>query len=148
DAIERLLKTFSTDRHNGGRLRSFFARHSNDEIRSILAGTATDPLERDQPPGRVPHTLEALAMNLFSLFLKLEGKLVIVVGGGPIAEGKIEGLLSAGARVRIIAPQITQQIAEWTRFRKVEWLPKKFAAGDLEGATIVVAATSAAGVNK
>ena len=87
-------------------------------------------------------------MSLFPLFLKLDGKLAVVVGGGAIAEGKIEGLLSAGARVRIIAPQVTKQIAEWVRFRRVEWLPKEFAAGNLEGATLVVAATSAPGANK
>lgn len=87
-------------------------------------------------------------MSLFPLFLKLDGKLVIVIGGGGIAQGKIEGLLSTGARVRVIAPQITPQIAEWARFRKVEWLPKEFAAGDLEGATLAIAATSAPGVNR
>ena len=87
-------------------------------------------------------------MTLFPLFLKLEGKLTVVVGGGGIAEGKIEGLLAAGARVRVIAPQITAQIADWVRFRKAEWLPKEFAAGDLDGASLVVAATSAPGVNK
>ena len=87
-------------------------------------------------------------MTLFPLFLKLEHKRVVVVGGGAIAERKIEGLLSAGARVRVIAPQITRQIAEWARFRKVDWLPKEFAAGDLEGASLVVAATAAPGVNR
>jgi precorrin-2 dehydrogenase/sirohydrochlorin ferrochelatase len=87
-------------------------------------------------------------MTLFPMFVKLEGKLVVVIGGGQIAEGKIEGLLSAGARVRLIAPQIQPQIAEWVRFGKIDWLPKEFAAGDLEGATLAIAATSAPGVNK
>lgn len=87
-------------------------------------------------------------MSLFPMFVKLDGKLVVVVGGGQIAEGKIEGLLSAGARIRLIAPQINQQIAEWVRFGKIDWLPKKFAGGDLDGATLVIAATSAPGVNK
>ena len=82
-------------------------------------------------------------MTLFPLFVKLEGKLVVVIGGGAVAQGKIEGLLSAGALVRVIAPQITTQIAEWVRFRKVEWLPKAFANGDLQGATLAIAATSA-----
>lgn len=87
-------------------------------------------------------------MTLFPMFVKLEGKLVLVIGGGSIAQGKIEGLLSAGALVRVIAPQITAQIAEWVRFQKVEWLPRPFTAGDLEGATLAIAATSALGVNK
>jgi len=85
--------------------------------------------------------------NLFAMFVKLQGKQVVVVGGGPVAEGKIEGLLAAGARIRLIAPQITPQIAEWVRFGKVDWLPKEFAAGDLDGARLAIAATSAPGVN-
>src|SRR5215468_9467436 len=87
-------------------------------------------------------------MKLFPLFLKLTGKLVVVVGGGVIAEDKIAGLVGAGARVRVIAPEIRPQIAEWVRFRKVEWLRKRFAAGDLRGAALAVAATSAPGVNR
>jgi len=87
-------------------------------------------------------------MTLFPMFVKLEGKLVVVVGGGEIAEGKIESLLSAGARIRLIAPQIRPQIAEWVRFGKIDWLPKEFAPTDLEGASLVIAATSAAGINK
>jgi siroheme synthase-like protein len=74
--------------------------------------------------------------------------LIVIVGGGSVAEGKILGLESAGARVRVIAPSITSQIAEWVRFGKVEWLPKEFAPTDLDGAFLVVAATSAAGVNE
>jgi precorrin-2 dehydrogenase / sirohydrochlorin ferrochelatase len=87
-------------------------------------------------------------MSLFPMFVRLEGKLAIVVGGGQIAEGKIESLLSAGARIRLVAPQINQRIAEWVRFGKIAWLPKEFASCDLDGATLVIAATSAPGVNK
>jgi len=86
-------------------------------------------------------------MSLFPIFVKLEGRLVVVVGGGEIAAGKIEGLLRAGARVRVIAPEVDALFAEPIRNRKIEWLPRKFAAGDLDGATLVIAATSAAGVN-
>jgi precorrin-2 dehydrogenase / sirohydrochlorin ferrochelatase len=86
-------------------------------------------------------------MSLFPLFLKLDGKLAVVIGGGVVAQGKIEGLLASEARVRVVAPQITKQIAGWVRFGRVEWLPKEFAAGDLDGATLAVAATSAPGVN-
>jgi len=87
-------------------------------------------------------------MSLFPIFLKLDGRLVVVIGGGNIAEAKIPGALSAGARVRLIAPSITPQIAEWVRFGKIDWLPKEFEAADLHGAFLVIAATSAAGVNE
>ena len=59
DAIERLLNAFNTRRDNGEPLRQFLARHSNDEIRALLAGVSAEPVERDAPAGRVPHTIEA-----------------------------------------------------------------------------------------
>jgi precorrin-2 dehydrogenase/sirohydrochlorin ferrochelatase len=86
-------------------------------------------------------------MSLFPIFVKLEGRLVVVVGGGNIAEAKIPGILNARARIRLIAPSVTPQIAEWVRFRKIEWLPKEFETQDLEAAFLVIAATSAPGVN-
>ena len=87
-------------------------------------------------------------MSLFPIFLKLENRAVVVVGGGVVAEGKIPALLEAGARVRVIAPEITQTIARWSEQRKLEWHARKFEPGDLAGATLVVAATSAPGVNE
>jgi siroheme synthase-like protein len=86
-------------------------------------------------------------MSLFPIFVKLEGCLIVVIGGGTIAEGKIPSVLSARARIRLVAPSITPQIAEWVRFGKMDWLPKEFEAGDLDGAFLVIAATSAPGVN-
>jgi sulfite reductase (ferredoxin) len=59
DAIERLLSAFNIRRDDGENLRQFLARHSNDEIRAILAGNATAAVERDLPSGRVPHSIEA-----------------------------------------------------------------------------------------
>jgi sulfite reductase (ferredoxin) len=38
-------------------LRSWFARHSNDELRGQLAGEDLEPVERDLPTGRVPHAV-------------------------------------------------------------------------------------------
>ena len=86
-------------------------------------------------------------MSLFPIFVKLKGRLIVVIGGGKIAEEKIPGVLSAGARIRLFAPTITPQIAEWVRFGKIEWRPKEFDAADLQGAFLVIAATSAPGVN-
>lgn len=87
-------------------------------------------------------------MSLFPLFLKLQGRLAVVVGGGSVAEGKIPSLLAAEARVRVIAPQATERIAAWAREGSVNWTAKKFEPVDLDGAFLVIAATSAAGVNE
>jgi len=87
-------------------------------------------------------------MSLLPIFAKLQNRLVLVVGGGAIAQGKIEGLFAAEARVRVVAPQVTPAIAQWISQGKVEWQAKTFAPADLNGAFLVIAATSAPGVNE
>jgi siroheme synthase-like protein len=87
-------------------------------------------------------------MSLLPIFVKLQGRLVVVVGGGAIAEGKIHGLFAAEARVRIVAPEVTPAITQWVAQEKVEWRGKTFAPEDLDGAYLVIAATSAPGVNE
>jgi siroheme synthase-like protein len=86
-------------------------------------------------------------MSLFPAFLKLEGRLAVVVGGGSLAEQKIPGLLQAGARVRVVAPCISARVGEWVRDNTVEWRAKGFAGEDLLGAFLVVAATSLKDLN-
>src|SRR5579885_1861769 len=86
-------------------------------------------------------------MTLLPIFLKLDGRSVLVVGGGAIAEGKLGALLDAGANVCVVAPEVTPQIAEWVRVGRLLWKARKFEPGDLEGSHLAVAATSAAGVN-
>lgn len=86
-------------------------------------------------------------MNLFPMFVKLHGRLIVVVGGGEIAAGKIEVLLNAGARVRLISPEVHVSLVSSIRTRKIEWFPREFAAGDLDGAALAIAATAAPGVN-
>jgi sulfite reductase (ferredoxin) len=58
DAIERLLTEFNLRRDPSENLRLFLARHSNEEIRSILAGTSIAPVERDLALGPVPQGVE------------------------------------------------------------------------------------------
>ena len=82
-------------------------------------------------------------MSLFPVFVKLEARRVLVVGAGPVGESKIGGLLSAGARITIVAPQATAAIREWAGGGKVEWRPREFQASDLEGMALVIAAVPA-----
>jgi siroheme synthase-like protein len=86
-------------------------------------------------------------MSLFPIFVKLQGRLVVVIGGGEIAQQKLGGLLQAGARVRVVAPEVNEAVAQLIRSEQIEWVQRKFAAEDLHGATLVIAATSAPGVN-
>src|ERR1700733_11345708 len=86
-------------------------------------------------------------MSLFPMFVKLQGRTVVVVGAGAIAEGKVPGLFAAGAKVRVIAPVATPQIAAWAAAGQLEWQGREFSPEDLTGATLAIAATAAAGVN-
>jgi len=86
-------------------------------------------------------------MSLLPIFVKVRDRLVVVVGGGVVVEGKIEGLFAAEARVRVIAPRVTPAIAQWIAQGRMEWRAKTFAPADLDGAYLVIAATSAPGVN-
>jgi uroporphyrin-III C-methyltransferase/precorrin-2 dehydrogenase/sirohydrochlorin ferrochelatase len=75
---------------------------------------------------------------LFPAFLKLEGRDVLVVGGGSVAASKALALLAAGARVRVVAPKIDASM----RGHKVAIAARRFRATDLDGAWFVVAAAT------
>lgn len=76
---------------------------------------------------------------LYPVFLKLADLPVVVVGGGPIAAGKLDGLLVAGARVTVIAPEITGAIRA-LEGKQLRLVKRAFVPADLDGARWVVAA--------
>ncbi|HTC94078.1 MAG TPA: siroheme synthase CysG [Terriglobales bacterium] len=86
-------------------------------------------------------------MSLFPLFLKLEGRPVLVVGGGEIAEGKIASLLHTGASVHVVAPMSTPAISVWAKETKIKWHKRRFQAEDVKDQDLVIAATSSVEVN-
>jgi uroporphyrin-III C-methyltransferase/precorrin-2 dehydrogenase/sirohydrochlorin ferrochelatase len=79
-------------------------------------------------------------MSLFPIFIKLEGRPVLVVGAGPVGESKIRGLLSAGAAVTVVAPRATAAITQWSSEGKLQWHAREFQPNDLEGMALVIAA--------
>ena len=91
--------------------------------------------------------MSAQPPTLFPIFLKLEGKPCLVVGGGPIAEGKIAGLLRSGARVTVISPELTAALAALAESGAIDWKRRNFEIADLDGAFLVVAATSSFDAN-
>jgi siroheme synthase-like protein len=87
-------------------------------------------------------------MSLFPMFVRLEGRSVVVVGGGEIAASKIDNLLQAGAKVLIVSPALNSQLASLVKENKIEWREKEFSSGDLQNAFLVIAATSVPSVNE
>lgn len=82
------------------------------------------------------------------MFLKLAGRPCVVVGAGSIAEGKIEGLLQAEARVQVIAPAALPRVQAWAEAGDLRWIQREYHSGDLEGAFLAVAGTATAEVNR
>jgi uroporphyrin-III C-methyltransferase/precorrin-2 dehydrogenase/sirohydrochlorin ferrochelatase len=78
--------------------------------------------------------------------LKLDGREALVVGAGTVAERKIEALLEAGARVRVVAPDATARVHELASAGSLEWSARPFVDSDADGAWLVVAATADAAV--
>jgi len=86
-------------------------------------------------------------MNLFPMFLKLEGRSCLVVGAGKIGESKIRSLLAARAKVRVIAPWVTPAVEAWERAGVLTRQAREFEAADLDSTFLVVAATPSIEVN-
>jgi len=76
--------------------------------------------------------------DLLPLFVNLAGRRVVLVGGGPLASSKLAQLLAAGADVFVVAPAVQEDIVE----AGVTLARRAFAASDLDGAWLVVAAAT------
>ena len=86
---------------------------------------------------------------MFPLFADLDGRAVLVVGGGAVAERKVQALLHAGALPRVGAPELTPRLAEMANDGRVHWLRASFDAGWLaEDIWLVIAATDDVRTNR
>jgi uroporphyrin-III C-methyltransferase / precorrin-2 dehydrogenase / sirohydrochlorin ferrochelatase len=79
-------------------------------------------------------------MSLYPLFLKLAGRQVLVVGGGPVALGKVRALLEAGAVVSLVAPQVEPELETLEKKGNISIARRSFEQSDVEGSWLVVAA--------
>lgn len=87
-------------------------------------------------------------MALYPIFLKLEGHKVLVVGGGQVAEQKIEAVLRSAADVTVIAPQLTDRLRLWVDQGRLRHLAGEYQPGMASGYFLVIAATSSDAVNR
>jgi precorrin-2 dehydrogenase / sirohydrochlorin ferrochelatase len=87
-------------------------------------------------------------MDLFPIFLKIAARPCVVIGAGNLAESKIESLQAAHAKVTVIAPLATPRIVDLAASGEIDWQRRDYAAGDLSGNFLVVAATNVPAVNR
>ena len=92
--------------------------------------------------------------DLLPLFLNLTGRSVLLVGGGPVAAAKLNQLLAAGASVRVVSPEIREEIVDLARgsqprdsspertARQITITQRPFEPADLDGVWLVVAAAT------
>ena len=82
-----------------------------------------------------------MTIKYYPLFLKLAGKKCLVVGGGQVAARKIASLLEAGAQVRVVSPQVCEEIRLAAQEGRLELEMRGYRPGDLRGMRLVIAAT-------
>jgi len=87
-------------------------------------------------------------INLFPMMIKLAGRKCVVIGAGKVAAGKVEGLLSAGARVVVIGPNAVRGIRVRAKAGELIWRPRRFSPRDLRGAFLAIAATDSPSTNE
>jgi siroheme synthase-like protein len=82
------------------------------------------------------------------IFLNLQDRLCVVIGGGRIAEGKVAGLLAAEAQVTVIAPLLTPRLRVWVKEKQLAHIARNYQIGDLANAFLAISATDDRQVNE
>ena len=109
-------------------------RHIDENFPSSRENSSSDELARMADFPRFP------------LFVSLSGKTVTVIGAGKIASRRIKVLLEYGARIRVIAPQICEEIRALSG--SLEIIEREYEGGDVSGSFMVIAATDSREVNQ
>ena len=84
----------------------------------------------------------------YPVFLAVKDRSCVIIGGGTIAEGKIASLLECGAKIRMIAPEVTPGIQKLADNGTISLENRQYLEGDLDGAFIAIAATDNNSVNR
>ncbi len=83
----------------------------------------------------------------YPIYIEMRGQPVVVIGGGKIAEGKVDGLLASRANVTVIAPELTPHLRELVTHDEIRYLARAYQPGDLSGAFMVICATDRTDIN-
>jgi precorrin-2 dehydrogenase/sirohydrochlorin ferrochelatase len=85
--------------------------------------------------------------TLYIACLRLDGRRCVVVGGGPVGLEKVEGLLACDAAVTLVSPEAVPELERYAREGSIGWERREYRPEDLDGAFMVIAATSHTDLN-
>ena len=86
-------------------------------------------------------------MGYYPIFVELAGRPCLVIGGGPEAQRKVEGLLAAGGRVNVVSPTLTDDLKQLLAEGTITHEEREYRPGDLEGYDVCMVATDDGLVN-
>jgi siroheme synthase-like protein len=83
----------------------------------------------------------------YPIFVELQDRRCLVIGGGREAQRKVEGLLAAGGNVVVISPALTEDLQRLLAEGRIAWVAREYREGDVEGYEMVMVATDDGAVN-
>jgi precorrin-2 dehydrogenase/sirohydrochlorin ferrochelatase len=83
----------------------------------------------------------------YPVYIEMRDQCCVVIGGGKIAEGKVDGLLDVRAKVTVISPDLTSHLRDLANRKLITYLARAYQPGDLTGAFLVICATDQAEIN-
>ncbi|BCW07620.1 uroporphyrinogen-III C-methyltransferase [Arthrobacter sp. NtRootA1] len=104
----------------------------------------SEPLKHVTAP---PYSFFMAIQDIYPTALRLLGRPVLVVGGGPVAERRAKGLLDAGAKVTVVAPVASENLRGLADAGLLTWEPREYRTSDLDGVWFVQTATGTAAVD-
>lgn len=84
----------------------------------------------------------------YPVYIQLREQPCVVIGGGKIAEGKVEGLVDVQAKVTVISPDLTPRLLELAETKQIVYWARLYQPGDLTGAFMVISATDQPEINQ
>jgi len=87
-------------------------------------------------------------MDFLPVFMQLQGRNCLLVGGGEVASRKAALLLDAGASITVVAPELSDNLIEWREAGKLAHEAREFTVQDVQDKVLVIAATDDRAVNE
>jgi siroheme synthase-like protein len=86
-------------------------------------------------------------MGYYPVFLEMKDRRCVVIGGGAVAERRVEGLVAVGANVTVISPAITERLRNMLTQGAIRHVAREYRTGDRAGYDLVFVATDNAEIN-